>query len=47
MMQRHVRLYLSERVAVTGGAAWDLNETSVIRQPLLCATAEQQEFVGG
>ena len=47
MMKRHVRLYLSERVAVTDGSARDLDETSVISQPLLRAPAEEEEFVGG
>lgn len=47
MVQRHVRLDLGERVAITDGSAWDLDETGVIRQPLLRAAAEQEEFVGG
>ena len=47
MMKRHVRLDLRERVAVADGAARDFDETGVISQPLLRATAEQEEFVGG
>ena len=47
MMKRHVRLDLRERVAVANGSAGDLDETGEVRQPLLRAAAEQQEFVGG
>ena len=47
MVQRHVRLDLRERVAVADGATRDLDEPGVVRQPLLRASAEQEEFVGG
>ena len=46
-MKRHVRLDLRERVAVADGSAGDLDEPGEVRQPLLRATAEQEEFVGG
>ena len=47
MVQRHVRLYLRERVAIADWATGDFDETGIIRQPLLRAAAEQEEFVGG
>ena len=47
MVQRHVRLDLRERVSVADGSAGDLDETGVVRQPILRASAEQEEFVWG